>query len=143
MWDSYYTVCCIEDALDILSKEQDKARVIAGGTDLVLELKHGQHGSVRTLIDITRIPGIGKKSKLFYNKHGIRTIGDIYSLSLEKMIEMFGKSVKWVWNVAHGHDLREVGEFNNDRKSISKETVYIICQPNQDAGIPGQAWFTF
>ena len=55
MWKHYYTVSSIDDALDILDNEQDEAKIIAGGTDLILEIKNGQHPQVKTLIDITRI----------------------------------------------------------------------------------------
>ena len=55
MWKQYYTVNSIDDALDILDSEREEARIIAGGTDLVLEIKNGKHPSVKTLIDITRI----------------------------------------------------------------------------------------
>jgi len=75
-------------------------------------------------MDITRIPGIGKKSKVYYNKKGLKTIGDIIATPLEKMIEFFGKNGKWVWEVVHGLDKREVSEFSGDRKSISKERTF-------------------
>jgi len=75
-------------------------------------------------LDITRIPGIGKKSKLYYNKKGIKTIGDIINLTLPKMVQLFGKNGEWVWNVANGFDTREVEEFHGDRKSISKERTF-------------------
>lgn len=75
-------------------------------------------------LDITRIPGIGKKSKLYYNKKGIKTIGDIINLTLPKMVQLFGKNGEWVWNVANGFDAREVKEFHGDRKSISKERTF-------------------
>ena len=55
MWKQYYTVSSIDDALDILDSENEKAKIIAGGTDLVLEIKNEQHPHVQTLIDITRI----------------------------------------------------------------------------------------
>ncbi len=57
MWETYHTVCSLIDALDILETEREKARIIAGGTDLVLELRKGMHPEVNTLIDINRIPG--------------------------------------------------------------------------------------
>ena len=75
-------------------------------------------------LDITRIPGIGKKSKLYYNKKGINTIGDIINTPLHKMIQLFGKNSEWVWKVANGFDDREVKEFHGDRKSISKERTF-------------------
>jgi len=58
MWDSYYTVSSIDDALKILEEKQGSARIIAGGTDLILEMKNGQHEGVRTLIDINRVKDI-------------------------------------------------------------------------------------
>ncbi|MEJ2278120.1 MAG: hypothetical protein P8Y70_10295 [Candidatus Lokiarchaeota archaeon] len=75
-------------------------------------------------MDITRIPGIGKKTKIFYYKNGIRKIGDILELSLPQMINLFGKNGKWVWKVVQGFDNRKVKEFHRGRKSISKERTF-------------------
>ncbi len=75
-------------------------------------------------MDITKISGIGKKSKIYYNKKGIKTIGDIINLTLPKMIQLFGKNGEWVWNVANGFDNREVKKLHGDRKSISKECTF-------------------
>ncbi len=75
-------------------------------------------------LDITKIPGIGKKSKKYYQKKGINVIGDIISTPLHIMIEKFGKHGKWVWEVANGLDSREVKEFHGSRKSISKERTF-------------------
>ena len=46
MWEQYYTVSSIDDALDILDSEREEAKIIAGGTDLILEIKNGQHPHV-------------------------------------------------------------------------------------------------
>ena len=58
MWNQYCSVATIDQALDILNNEKSNARIIAGGTDLVLEIKQGLHESINTLIDISRIKGI-------------------------------------------------------------------------------------
>ena len=55
MWKKYWTATSIEEALDILDQEKGKAKIIAGGTDLVLELKHEMHSQVETLVDVSRI----------------------------------------------------------------------------------------
>ena len=55
MWNKYWTVTSIEEALDILTEEKEKARIIAGGTDLMLELRHELHPQVETLVDVSRI----------------------------------------------------------------------------------------
>jgi DNA polymerase IV (DinB-like DNA polymerase) len=75
-------------------------------------------------MDITKIPGIGKKSKIYYNKKGIKKIGDILDMPFYQMSEKFGKNGEWVWNIVHGLDLRAVKEFHDERKSISKERTF-------------------
>ncbi|MHA1315693.1 MAG: DinB/UmuC family translesion DNA polymerase, partial [Candidatus Helarchaeota archaeon] len=75
-------------------------------------------------MDITRIPGIGKKTKKYYHEKGLKTIGDLMDMPLHKMIELFGKHGKHVWEIANGLDNRPVREFNGERKSISKERTF-------------------
>ncbi len=75
-------------------------------------------------MDITRIPGIGKKTKKYYYNKGIRKIGDILNTPLKKMIKLFGKSGEWAWKISNGLDSREVKEFEGDRKSISLERTF-------------------
>ena len=63
MWDRYYTAGNIEDVLEILDREGPSARIIAGGTDLILELKHGLHKEIKTLVDINRVEGFDSISE--------------------------------------------------------------------------------
>jgi carbon-monoxide dehydrogenase medium subunit len=55
MWNDYLVPNTIEEALTLLSHDAPNARIIAGGTDLVLELDRGTR-HVGTLIDISRLP---------------------------------------------------------------------------------------
>jgi carbon-monoxide dehydrogenase medium subunit len=55
MWRDYYNVTSIEDALDLLSARGEKARIVAGGTDLILEIERGIRRGIDTVIDVTRI----------------------------------------------------------------------------------------
>ncbi len=75
-------------------------------------------------MDITRIPGIGKKSKGYFYKKGIKKIGDILDISISKMINLFGEHGKWIWKIVNGFDNRKVKEFQEERKSISKERTF-------------------
>ena len=56
MWQNYYSVTSMSEALDLLAEYGERARIVAGATDLILELERGQRPGVDTLIDITRVP---------------------------------------------------------------------------------------
>ena len=55
MWNNYYNVTTIEEALDLLDVHQNKARLVAGGTDLILEIERGIRKNLEVLIDISRL----------------------------------------------------------------------------------------
>lgn len=50
----------LEEALRLLAEHGSRARPIAGGTDLLLELDRGVRPDVDVLVDLTRIPGIDR-----------------------------------------------------------------------------------
>ncbi|NWG06382.1 MAG: FAD binding domain-containing protein [Chloroflexi bacterium] len=56
MWHNYINATTIEEALDALAENGKRARIVAGATDLILELERGVRRNIDTLIDITRIP---------------------------------------------------------------------------------------
>ncbi len=58
MWREYFNVNSIDQALDILSERGDRARIVAGATDLMLEIERGIRTGIDTLVDISRIPGL-------------------------------------------------------------------------------------
>jgi carbon-monoxide dehydrogenase medium subunit len=56
MWKTYLLPESLDEALRLLREARGRARVIAGGTDLLLDLQQGRHPPVHQLIDVTRIP---------------------------------------------------------------------------------------
>lgn len=58
MWSRYYSVSTLAEALELLAQHRERARVIAGGTDILIEMERGQRPDVEALIDITRVPGL-------------------------------------------------------------------------------------
>ncbi len=60
MWKEYINAVSIEQILSLLAEKKGQTRIIAGGTDLVLEMRHGVHQDVSTLIDISRVESLSK-----------------------------------------------------------------------------------
>ena len=54
----YFTPVSVDSVLHLLSEHQSRSRIVAGGTDLLIELDRRIRPGVDTLIDITRIPGL-------------------------------------------------------------------------------------
>ncbi len=61
MWQVYYSPTSVEDALRLLAEHGPEARVIAGGTDLIVELQRGSR-ELEGLIDVTRVGGLNQVS---------------------------------------------------------------------------------
>jgi carbon-monoxide dehydrogenase medium subunit len=58
MWKRYINAVGITEVLQVLAEQGGKARLVAGGTDLILELERGVREGVEVLVDITRVPGL-------------------------------------------------------------------------------------
>jgi xanthine dehydrogenase iron-sulfur cluster and FAD-binding subunit A len=58
MWSDYHSVSSIDEALTLLAAHRERARIVAGGTDLLLDIERGIRPGITTLIDITRVPGL-------------------------------------------------------------------------------------
>jgi carbon-monoxide dehydrogenase medium subunit len=56
LWEYYHQPKSVEAALTDLAQYDGKARIVAGGTDLLLELQQGRRAPVAALVDITQIP---------------------------------------------------------------------------------------
>ncbi len=62
MWKAYHSVSSVAEALALLDEHRGAARIVAGGTDLIIEMERGQHPQLNALIDITRVPGLDQIS---------------------------------------------------------------------------------
>jgi xanthine dehydrogenase iron-sulfur cluster and FAD-binding subunit A len=60
MWKEYFAVTTLAEALELLAEYRERARVIAGGTDILLEIERGQRPGLDALIDISRVQGLDK-----------------------------------------------------------------------------------
>jgi CO/xanthine dehydrogenase FAD-binding subunit len=66
LWQEYLFPESVEEALTTLESAPGPAAIIAGGTDLLLDLQQGRHPPVHTLVDVSRIRAM----------QGVRESGD-------------------------------------------------------------------
>ncbi|MDY7080502.1 MAG: FAD binding domain-containing protein [Chloroflexota bacterium] len=57
MWQTYYTPTSVDETLRLLAEHGPEARIIAGGSDLLIELQRGVRQAC-VLVDVTRIGGL-------------------------------------------------------------------------------------
>src|SRR5207237_7346287 len=74
-------------------------------------------------LPVGRIWGIGKKGEQRLRYLGIRTIGELAATPVQKLIDQFGDSGQYIWDLAHGRDDRPVVA-DRDAKSVSTETTF-------------------
>ena len=58
MWHDYHTPTTLDEALTLLAEHRESARIIAGGTDIIIELERKLRPGITTLIDISRLSGL-------------------------------------------------------------------------------------
>ncbi|HNB51752.1 MAG TPA: FAD binding domain-containing protein [Anaerolineales bacterium] len=60
MWHTYLNATSLSEVLQTLTECGPQARIVAGATDLLLEIERGARQDLDTLIDITRLPGLNE-----------------------------------------------------------------------------------
>lgn len=56
LWEKYHRPQTVDDALARLREHGGRARILAGGTDLLLEMQQGHRPPVEAMVDVTAIP---------------------------------------------------------------------------------------
>ncbi|NJN43713.1 MAG: 2Fe-2S iron-sulfur cluster binding domain-containing protein [Anaerolineae bacterium] len=74
MWHDYINAESIDEVLDALAQQGSRARIVAGATDLILEIERGARKGIETLIDITRIPDL---DRIYLDEKGIIHLGPL------------------------------------------------------------------
>ncbi len=78
MWSNYIHALTVDDVLEALATQAGQARIVAGATDLILELELGVRKGIDTLIDVTRIQGL---DEIRLDKDGIIHLGPLVTHS--------------------------------------------------------------
>jgi carbon-monoxide dehydrogenase medium subunit len=73
-WNRYHLPSTVDEAVTRLAQYDGAARIVAGGTDLLLELQQGRRAPVEALVDINRVPemtAIGERDGQIYLGAGV------------------------------------------------------------------------
>ncbi len=68
MWNNYHLPETIEQVLELLHDASRNTKIIAGGTDLMVEIRDGKWGQLEDVIDITRV---GELDSIFQDVDGL------------------------------------------------------------------------
>jgi len=63
MWKHYVIVETPQELTQRLNERQGVTRIIAGGTDLMVEIRNGKWTDLDTVLDISRVPGLDQISR--------------------------------------------------------------------------------
>jgi CO/xanthine dehydrogenase FAD-binding subunit len=97
----------IEEACDLLWKAEGKAKIISGGTDLVIGLRNGDHAPP-SIIDITRIEKLRKIEEI----NGSVSIGAAVThseISSSSLVKKYGKVLSDAASEIGSPQIRNVG----------------------------------
>lgn len=108
LWNHYHTPHSINEALTLLNQYQGKAKVVAGGTDLIVELREGHHPIQEALIDVTQIPEL---TRLIMNNNEIYVGAGITHSEIVKSAVLAARATCLVEScgVVGGPQVRNVG----------------------------------
>ncbi len=59
-WKEYHLPGTIDEALLLMQQHDGAAQLIAGGTDLILDIEYGNHAPAEILVDVTQIAGLNE-----------------------------------------------------------------------------------
>jgi len=74
MWNEYISAATTDEVIKLLAEKGSKARIVAGATDLILELERNVRVGVETLVDVTRIPNL---DRITLDEDGIIHLGPL------------------------------------------------------------------
>jgi xanthine dehydrogenase iron-sulfur cluster and FAD-binding subunit A len=100
VWNDYFSVNSVREALQILAEKGQQARIVAGGTDLLLEMERGVRTGIESLVDITRVAGL---DRITLDEDGLIHLGPLvthnHCVASELIVERAFPLAQAAWEV--------------------------------------------
>jgi xanthine dehydrogenase FAD-binding subunit len=108
LWQDYAIPKTVHEALSLLADYKGEARVVAGGTDLILEIQQGRRPPVKALVDVTRIAGASEIRRV--GEYLVIGCGVTHTMIVESaLIRQGGAALAEGCGVIGGPQVRNVG----------------------------------
>jgi len=85
---------------------------------------HGKEKSFLAPMSLKAMPGIGEKTYQVLSRFGLKTLGDLSSLSADEVSQKLGKDFLYLWKKSMGVSSSSVKSNHDLPKSISKERTF-------------------
>jgi DNA polymerase-4 len=86
-------------------------------------IPHGEEERFLAPLPIDALPGIGVKTAPRIRQKGFHLVSDLQALSRRQMVDLFGKTGEWLFDVTHGGGSATVHP-DSVRKSIGREETF-------------------
>jgi xanthine dehydrogenase FAD-binding subunit len=106
-WNQYHSPNSIQEALTLLQQYDQDAQIVAGGTDLILDLEFGNHAAVEALVDVTAIPNMDR----IIEEDGWIELGAAAThaqIERSPLVQEHGTALAESSSVVGGHQVRNV-----------------------------------
>lgn len=107
LWQQYLRPTSLQEALQALSSAPTPVCLMAGGTDLMLDMKQGRHPPVHTLVDLTFIPEI-KIIEIRGEELFIGAATPLSQITTSPLVEEFAPALTEACNLIGGPQVRNV-----------------------------------
>jgi CO/xanthine dehydrogenase FAD-binding subunit len=107
-WQAYYTPKTIDEALTALVRHEGRAQIIAGGTDLILDIQQENHPAPEALVDVTAIAGLNE----IWEEEGWIYLGAATThaqIEASDLVRQHGAALTESCGVVGGPQVRNVG----------------------------------
>ena len=107
-WHHYYTPSTVDEAIALLARHDGNARVVGGGTDLLVEARRGLRRPFEALVDATRIAGLDEITR--DGEHIVIGCGVTHTeIVTSDLVRRFGTCLAESCGVIGGPQVRNAG----------------------------------